>query len=217
MSTLKKVLCVVVILVVICEILFGIVMAIRNFSHKPINYIEYADLKQAELKYWESKSHLVDEVSNYIYKVAPTSNLSGVILVDECEKFGVDVKFVLAQGELESHFGTKGLGAKTNSVWNVGAFDSLSYSEIHKKHVFSNPNASIEKYLELITTNYLYGNKTEVNLLSNFVDKNGRRYASSPSYETSLSHIYDVIRTTTVIDSLQEVLRYWAIQSNREY
>ena len=213
MSTLKKIL----LFIVICVILVSVTIIVSNLSHKSINYIEYAALKQAELKYWESKSHLVDEVSNYIYKVAPTSNLSGVILVDECEKFGVDIKFALAQGELESHFGTKGLGAKTNSVWNVGAFDSLSYSEIHEKHVFSNPNASIKKYLELITTNYLYGNKTEVNLLSNFVDKNGRRYASSPSYETSLSHIYDVIQTTTVIDSLQEVLRYWTVQSNREY
>lgn len=213
----KNVLYVIIILVAICGIPFGVVAIAHHFLYKPINYIEYADLKQAELKYWESKSHLVDEVSNYIYKVAPTSNLSGVILVDECEKFGVDIKFVLAQGELESHFGTKGLGAKTNSVWNVGAFDSLSYSEIHEKHIFSNPNASIEKYLELITTNYLYGNKTEINLLSNFVDKNGRRYASVPSYETSLSHIYDVIQTTTAIDSLQEVLRYWTIQSNREF
>jgi flagellum-specific peptidoglycan hydrolase FlgJ len=210
---IKKVLFYVAILVMMCGITVAV---IHNFSHKPINYIEYADLKQAELKYWESKSHLVDEVSNYIQKVAPTSNLSAVILVDECEKFGVDIKFALAQGKLESHFGTQGLGAKTNSVWNVGAFDSLSYLEIHEKHIFSNPNASIEKYLELLTTNYLYGNKTELDLLNNFVDKNGKRYASSPSYETSLSHIYGVIQTTTVIDSLQEILRYWTVQSNRQ-
>lgn len=217
MSTLKKVLCVIVILVIMCGISFGVAVIAHNLSHKPINYIEYAALKQAELKYWESKSHLVDEVSNYIQKVAPTSNLSAVLLVDECEKFGVDIKFALAQGKLESHFGTQGLGAKTNSVWNVGAFDSLSYSEIHGKHIFSNPNASIEKYLELLTTNYLYGNKTELDLLNNFVDKKGRRYASSSSYETSLSHIYGVIQTTTAIDSLQEILRYWTVQSNREY
>ena len=202
--------------IIILIILLVIVINSSSFED-PINYIELDNLQRSELKYWESKSHLVDEVDNYIHKVAPTSNLSAVILVDECEKYQVDIKFVLAQGELESHFGTKGLGAKTNSIWNIGAFDSLSYSEIHKKHVFSNPNASIEKYLELLTTNYLYGNKTEIDLLNHFVDKNGKRYASSTSYEESLSYKYENIKNLTTIDSLQEVLRYWTVQSNREY
>jgi hypothetical protein len=109
------------------------------------------------------------------------------------------------------------LASKTNSVWNVGAFDDLSYSEIHKKHAFSNSNQSIEPYLELLTTKYLFGNKTEQDLLKSFVSKDGKRYASSQNYEALLSYRYEAIKCDTKIDSLQEVLRYWVEQSNREY
>ena len=217
MSTLKKVLCVIAILVMMCGISFGVATIAHNLPPRPINYIEYAALKQAELKYWESKAKLVDEVDSYIKKHAPTSNLSAVILVDKCEEYKVDIKLALAQGHQESHFGTQGLAAKTNSVWNVGAFDSLSYSEIGKKHIFSNPNESIDRYLELLTTAYLFGNKTEQDLLKSFVSKDGKRYASSPTYEASISHKYEDIRNNTKIDSLQGVLRYWTVQSNREY
>ena len=41
------------------------------------------------------------------------------ILIDVCQKYGLSIKFVLAQGQLESHFGTKGLARKTNSIFNV--------------------------------------------------------------------------------------------------
>ena len=216
MSTLKKVLCVIAILVMMCGISLGVATIAHNLPHRPINYIEYAALKQAELKYWESKAELVDEVDSYIKKHAPTSNLSAVILVDKCEEYKVDIKLALAQGHQESHFGTQGLAAKTNSVWNVGAFDSLTYDEIHKKHIFSNPNQSIKPYLELLTTKYLTGNKTEEDLLRNFVSIDGKRYASSSAYETSLTYKYEALKATK-IDSLQESLNYWTIKSNREY
>lgn len=204
----------------LCVVLCVIVGHNYKESHKDnkiTNYVEYAQLKTAELKYWESKAELVDEVYSYIKKYAPTSNLSAVILVDKCEEYRVDIKFALAQGHQESHFGTQGLASKTNSVWNVGAFDSLSYSEIHKKHIFSNPNQSIEPYLELLTTKYLFGNKTEQDLLKSFVSKDGKRYASSQNYEALLSHKYEAIKCDTKIDSLQGVLRYWTVQSNRDY
>lgn len=196
----------------------GVVITVGITLHvnkdKIENYAEYVQLKEAELNYWASKADLVDAVNDYIHSVAPMSNLSGVILVDKCEEYKIDIKFVLAQGHLESHFGTKGLATKTNSVWNVGAFDSLSLNEI--KHTFSNPNQSVEPYLKLLREKYITS-KCETGLLENFVSVDGYRYATSPSYETSLRHKYEVITNTTKIDSLQEVFRYWIVQSNREY
>ena len=208
------------VILALCVILGTILYTNYQHSHKDTkitNYVEYAQLKTAELKYWETKGLLADEVNVYIKKYAPTSNLCAAILVEECEHYGVDIKLVLAQGHQESHFGTKGLAKTTNSVWNVGAFDGLSYDEIHKKHVFRNPNQSIRPYLELLTTKYLTSKKSEIDLLNNFVSVDGKRYASSPDYETLLTNKYNVISTETKIDSLQEILRYWTIQSNRDY
>jgi len=189
-------------------------ITVKSESHK-VSYLEYVSLKEAELQYWSTKAELVDAVNDYIHIVAPNSLLSGVILVDECREFDIDIKLALAQGHQESHFGTQGLAAKTNSIWNVGAFDSLTYDEIHKKHVFSNPNQSIKPYLELLTTKYLTGNKTEEDLLQNFVSIDGKRYASSSTYETLLTYKYEALKATK-IDSLQESLNYWTIKSNRQ-
>ena len=66
---------------------------------------------------------LVTEVNNYIIQIAPESKLSPEFLVKKCLEYDTDIIFVLAQAILESHFGTKGKAAETNSVWNVGTFD----------------------------------------------------------------------------------------------
>lgn len=175
---------------------------------------EIIHTKEAELHYWETKSELVDEVQTYINKVAPTSDLRAVALVDACEEYSVDVLFALAQGQRESHFGTKGLASKTNSVWNVGAYDGKSFKEIVGKYKYKHPNQSIKPYLELLTSKYLTFGCEEA-LLKNFVDKNGNRFASDPHYEERLCSIYKDIKETTKIDSLSMSLRSWAIKANR--
>lgn len=178
----------------------------------PTNPIEY--VKEAELKYWECKSQLVTEVQNYIDSIAPTSNLRAYNLVQASEKYVIDVKFMLAQGHIESHFGTKGLARRTNSVWNVLAFDSLSYDKISKKGKYQHPNASIEPYCELLINNYLV-NKSEHDLMEKFVNKQGKRYASDPNYEYRLIHQYEEIKNSTKIDSLQDRLLYFKVRALR--
>lgn len=171
-------------------------------------------VREAEIKYWGYKSDLVDEVQNYINLVAPTSNLRGYAIVEECEKYNVDICFVLTQGEIESHFGTKGLGSKINNVFNVGVFDGKSIYEIDKKYKPDHPNESIGLYLELLTTNYLVG-KVEEDLMQNYVDKNGNRYASNPDYEAMFSSKYKYICENTKIKEIQEILHSYAIKCNR--
>lgn len=195
-------------IIVICNV----ILFVRD---KTIHHdFEIDQLKEYELKYWETKIQLVDEVQNYINIVAPTSNLRACILVDACEKYNIEVKFALAQGELESHFGTKGLASKTNSVWNVGAYDGHFYSKIMGTYKYSHPNESIEPYLKLLYEKYLT-NEVEEGLLRNFVDHNGNRFASDKNYEERLKYKYKYISNNTQIDSLTTQLRYWAVKCNR--
>ena len=195
-------------IIVICNV----VLFVRN---KTVHHdFEIDQLKEYELKYWETKAQLVDEVQNYINTVAPTSNLRACILVDACEKYNIEVKFALAQGEIESHFGTKGLASKTNSVWNVGAYDDHFYSKIMGTYKYSHPNESIEPYLKLLYEKYLT-NEVEEGLLRNFVDHNGNRFASDKNYEERLKYKYKYIGNNTQIDSLTTQLQYWAVKCNR--
>ena len=162
--------------------------------------------KELELKFSGTKSDLVDEVQNYIDSIAPYSNLRAFELVENCEKYNVDIKFVLAQGEVESHFGTKGMASKTNSVWNVGAFDG--YDLKHIKTKYNNPNQSIEPYLILLNKKYLT-NKIELDLLDKYESIDGYRYATDKFYEEKLKNKYNYILNKTKIDSLQNKLKYY--------
>lgn len=182
-------------------------------SYKEYTYA-YDCVKEAQLKYYETKSLLCDEVQKYITEIAPTSNLRGYAIVEECERFNVDIKFVLAQGELESHFATKGIGGKLHNVFNVGVFDNYTDSEIADKYKYDYPNQSIRPYLELLTRRYLV-NKLESDLMDNYVDIDGSRYASDTFYEKKLKEKHTYISMHTKIDTLQKQLYNYAIKCNK--
>lgn len=166
-----------------------------------------------ELKLQESKGLLVDEVNAYIARIAPTSNLNGRILVELCDEYNIDIKFVLAQGQIESHFGTRGLAAKTNSVFNVLAYDGHSFNQICKNGKYSHPDHSIRPYLQLLTDDYLVDDKTEYDLMDEFVNKDGNRYASAKDYENKLKSTYNAISdtTNTNIDYLMKQYNHYKI------
>lgn len=166
-------------------------------------------IRELQTSYQGVKSDLVDLTQHYIDSVAPNSGLRALILVENCEKYGIPITFALAQGEIESHFGTKGLAFRTNSVWNVGAYDGYDYSSI--SHKFSNPNDSVVPYLDLLTANYLPG-KTVEDLLDSFVDINGNRYASDKYYETKLKDKIKYITDNYRIDEIQERLNYYKVR-----
>ena len=187
-------------------------------NHHKEKYKEYAYaydcIKEAELKYFETKSLLCDEVQKYINSIAPTSNLRGYAVVEECEKYNVDIKFVLAQGEIESHFATKGIGGKLHNVFNVGVFDGLTAEEVKTTYKYDYPNQSIKPYLDLLHRRYLV-NKLEVDLMDKYVDIDGKRYATDPTYETKLRERYTYISMHTKIDSLQQQMINYAIKCDR--
>jgi len=161
-----------------------------------------------ELHYWDTKAKLVEEINKFMGEVRH-HNVNSILVLKYAEKYEIDVRMFLTQGYIESHYGTKGLATRTNSVCNVGAWDDGTIT-----HRYKHPNESIEPYFKLLATNYLV-NKTEQDLLKNFVDKNGNRYASYQFYEQELKIIWDKIDKTTKIDSLLQVYRYYKLELHR--
>ena len=151
---------------VICSCIFSsaIDRAIeKNKYHYYTSYEIYTEMNQ--LTYDSIKSVLVEQVNSYIQQSAPTSALDGLVVVNNCIDYDIDICFVLAQGEIESHFGTKGLARKTNSVFNVYAFDGKELHEINKNGKYKHPDDSVEPYIELLKREYLVENKTEYDML----------------------------------------------------
>jgi len=158
--------------------------------------------------YWKSpmyvdylEKELAAEIDSYIKEIAPTSELSGDSVLANCKKYELEAAFVLAQGHIESHFGTRGVAARTNSVFNVGTFDNgvILYR-------YPDPNLSIKPYASLLVRKYLVNGKEERDLLKPrmFVNYKGKRYASLRVYEYRVRKVYEEIKATTKIDSLQK-------------
>lgn len=154
------------------------------------------------------ESALITEVDDYISKTSPSSQLNATVLVKKCLEYDLDIIFVLAQGQIESNFGTAGIATKTNSVWNVNSYDGRSAQYIIKNKLgYIHPNHSIEPYLQLIKYKYLSTNKTEYDLMNNFISNAGYRYASSIIYEYQLKSLYNRINNTTNIKKLQNHIK----------
>lgn len=172
---------------------------ISNSTNKYKEYISRQEqiaiqeqLREQRLaEYNEARNQLAIEVDNYITSVAPKANINAFLMIDLCSEYGVDIRFVLAQGQIESHFATKGTASRTLSIFNVGAYDGHSASRQRRNGFgFSDPNESIEPYLQLITTEYMVNGKTESDLMKNYVNNLGMRYASNPRYESMLRSVY---------------------------
>lgn len=160
------------------------------------------------LRYDSLKLQLSNEVDKYIAQVSGNSSaLNGLVVVDRCIENDIDICFVLAQGEQESHFGTQGLARKTNSVFNVYAFDGHDYNKINSNGKYNHPNDCVEPYIALLKRDYLVDGKTEYDMLHKYVNKNGARYASAETYEQSLLDKMTKIKSNTEIDNLYQSLR----------
>lgn len=165
------------------------------------------------------KNDIIVEMNLYISTVAPQSEVDSSILFDLCDNYNVDVRFVMAQAQVESHYATKGTAKRTKSIFNVGAYDGHSANrQMRNGFGYDNPNESIEPYLILITTDYLVDNKTTNDLLNNYVNHLGMRYASNPRYERMLKSVYNRINNTTDLDMLIiEYNKYKEIIGNKIY
>ncbi len=162
-----------------------------------------------ELMYEGARANLVECIDSTIRIYAPTTSVNGLQLLRKCEEYDVDIFFVIAQAHIESHFGTKGMAAKTNSIFNVFAFDGRGFNEINEKGKYSHPDLSIEPYLKLLRKKYLVDGKTEIDLMHDYVNCDGNRYASSPEYEENLLNKYhQYITNEPLIDKYRKYSKY---------
>jgi len=145
---------------------------------------------------------LVTEVGVYIETMAPTSKVSPETLVEMCQKYNLNIIFVLAQGLLESHFGTRGKSVTTKSVFNVGTYDDGKVAYRYK-----NVNESIEPYMKLLREEYLV-NKEISQLIKDrgYKDVNGYRFATSVNYEQQLRKLMIDIDMQTPIKMYQDII-----------
>ena len=120
-------------------------------------------------------------------------------VMDVSAKYGVPVEFILAQGRLESNFGTKGRGARTNNIYNVGnvtAGDSMAKDSTEQKKYSKDMGDwinGLESYADLMARKYRPSDGDWNKLLEEFVNNDGNRYATDPNYEKTLSSIISSI------------------------
>lgn len=159
------------------------------------------------------KLSLVNEVEKFLNEVAPETKLTPSFLVNKCLEYDMDIIFVLSQGLIESHFGTKGLALKTNSVWNVGAYDKQRPKD---DYWYETPDMSIEPYLKLVTEQYLIevsqkGDTIYKDLqhlvLDSYTNYDGKRFASAKGYENAMRKLMVKIDMETSISFYQNMIK----------
>jgi len=172
------------------------------------NSVENKQLSTTQLLHYSAvirskfNKQLENEVEKYIKSVAPTSKINSDLLVTTCKKYNLNITFVLSQGLLESHFGTRGKCVTTNSIFNVGSWD-----EGQVLYRYKNVNESIEPYMKLIKTKYLVNKELDELIKDHgYKDINGCRYATSLNYEKRIRKLMSDINTKTSIQLYQDAI-----------
>ena len=185
-------------------------------NYDTANYVRDVHVHRLESKFDASREALAVEVDKYINAVAPTAVLDALNIIDLCSEYNVDIRLVLVHGHVESHFATKGTAARTNSVFNVGAYDGDSANkQIKNGFGYKHPDYSIEPYLKLLTTSYLVNGKTELDLINKFVNSEGKRYASAANYEEMLKERWEKIDSVADITSKYEDYKMYKLMLGR--
>lgn len=108
-------------------------------------------------------------------------------LVKLCHDYDYDIPLLIAQARQESQFGTTPRARRYNSLFSVGAWDNGQ-----NRAKYASQNDAIKDYIHSMLEDYLDGGNISVDYLlsdGNFVNFDGKRYASDKKYEKRLRSI----------------------------
>lgn len=163
------------------------------------------DILNTQIRSSKKKEELVQAVDAYMKRNAPKNKLSAEKIVDLCLKHDYDLPLLLAQGKIESCFGTCGRARRTGSVFGVGAYDNGTNA-----HTYRHPNDSVEPYIKLVKRKYLGENKSVDDLLrGGYKTLRGGAYASNPSYAQTIKRVREGIIFDTEIEVLYKEYKHF--------
>ena len=158
-------------------------LTLNGFSDKKSNQKKEEDL----FKDYKEKADLY--LSRKYFKGTP---IKGEMLLNSAKKaydstgIIIPIELVLSQAQWESGMGLKGRSPKTNP-FNIGEY---GYKTVFK---FKTTQEGIDAYYYLLTTKYLKCRSVD-ELLKNFVNCNGNRYAYGKKYEARVKKQYYFIK-----------------------
>ena len=133
---------------------------------------------------------LISEVEEYLKKQSPNAHkFISKYLVQAGLNHNIDICFMMAQTQLETNFGTVGVGRESSrrSLFGIAARRYVDYE------------SATNDYCKLLHKRYLKKGRTEKHLMTKYVTHSGARYAGNPNYEAELSRTYkDIVRKTNI-------------------
>jgi hypothetical protein len=151
-------------------------------------------------------NNYAEKAQKYISKVNPNTDITGSMLANGAQKAFestgkiVPVELALAQLQQEGYLakGKTNKPQRTKNPFNVGNTDS---GDVVK---YNNLQPAVDNYFNLLAKHYLKNNTAD-QLLNNFVNSSGNRYAKDENYENALKNniknINNYINNTKVSSS----------------
>ena len=147
------------------------------------------------------KQELIKETKEYILKSVPKakSNVEMVVepMVEHALGNNIELPFMLAQAQIETCFGTAGIGRSNSKKSMFGVM----------KRTYETYEDCILHYIVNLKKNYLANGRTIHHLMENYVTIRGHRYAGDRSYESKVKKLYLHIKSKTKIDNLENEYR----------
>lgn len=170
-----------------------------NDSSKSIDDIEVPVQDSIDSMKTVIYQDLQAEIRDYFFKNCPRvkqRNIHQVIphLIDKAIDNDIDLCFIIAQMQIETAFGTTGIGKSRKSMFGI-------YKTYHTYE------EGIDDYIRNLKRHYLSDNRTIHHLMKKYTTKSGYRYAGDPIYESRLSAQYKKILKNTEIDALEKALK----------
>lgn len=177
----------------------------NNNSYDHINSKKLYDVNDINIEtpiinkeYDSTYAAVLKATANYINKQAPKAhNDLPKYLLDAALEYDIDLCFMMAQTQLETNFGTLGVGREKSrrSLFGVYMKKYTSYEY------------AIDDWCNLLNKSYLGKGRTEEHLMNSYTSHSGKRYAENPSYEISLKSTYKSIVKSTGLKQMQTELK----------